>query len=103
MPLSYIGTFLSAYYGPNAEMLGNIKAEIWHYRAVQDVGAYLKNIMIFFVVDTMSFVVNGILLWTTCKINVLEVLKNMQKTFWLIWACQETALYLEVKIKQNLD
>ena len=103
MPLTYIFCFLSAFYGPNAEILGNVKATVWHYIGVQDVGAYLKNVMIFFVVDAMSFVVNGILLWTTCKINVLEVLKNMQKTFWLIWACQEGALLMEVKIKQNLD
>ena len=103
MPLTYIFCFLSAYYGPNAETLGNVKAEVWHYLAVQDVGAYLKNVLIFFVVDFMSFVINGILLWTTCKINVLEVLKNIQKTFWLIWATQEAALYIEVKIKQNFE
>ena len=84
-------------------MLGNVKATVWHYRAVLDLGAYLKNIIIFFVVDTMSFVINGILLWTTCKINVFTVLKNMQKTFWLIWATQEAALYIEVKIKQNFE
>ena len=100
MPLTYILCFLSAFYGPNAEILGNVKATVWHYRAVLDLGAYLKNIMIFFVVDTMSFLINGILLWTTCKINVLEVLKNMQKTFWLIWATQEAALYIEVPKNQ---
>ena len=103
MPLTYIFCFLSAFYGPNAEILGNVKATVWHYRAVQDAGAYLQNIMIFILVDFSSGIINGILLWTTCKINVLEVLKNIQKTFWLIWATQEAALYIEVKIKQNFE
>ena len=99
MPITYVICFLTAYYGPNAEILGNVKASIWHYRAVAEPVAYLQNIFIFFLVDFSSGVINGILLWTTCKINVFTVLKNMQKTFWLIWATQEAALYLEVKIK----
>ena len=98
MPLTYIFCFLSSYYGPNAEILGNVKATVWHYRGVQDAGSYLTNIMIFFLVDFSSGVTNGILLWMTCKINIFTVLKNMQKTFWLIWAMQEAALYLEVKL-----
>ena len=100
MPLTYIFCFLSAFYGPNAEILGNVKATVWHYRAVQDAGAYLQNIMIFILVDFSSGIINGILLWTTCKINVFTVLKNMQKTFWLIWATQEAALYIEVPKNQ---
>ena len=99
MPITYVICFLTAYYGPNAKILGNIKASIWHYRAVAEPVAYLQNIFIFFLVDFSSGVINGILLWTTCKINVFTVVKNMQKTFWLIWATQEAALYLEVKIK----
>ena len=103
VPLFYICSFLIAYYGPNAEVLGNVKLSIWQYRSVEDPAPYLKNVVLFFVIDFMSAVCNGILLWTTCKINVFKVLKNLQKTYWLIWACQEAALFLEVKIKQNLN
>ena len=103
VPLFYIVSFLIAYYGPNAEVLGNVKLSIWQYRSVEDPAPYLKNVILFFAIDFMSAVCNGILLWTTCKINVFKVLKNLQKTYWLIWASQEGALFLEVKIKQNLN
>ena len=36
-PLAYAISFSMAYYGPNAELLGNIKSDYWHYEAVQDV------------------------------------------------------------------
>ena len=29
IPFTYLLTFLMAYYGPNAEILGNIKLTIW--------------------------------------------------------------------------
>ena len=33
MPLAYMSCFIVAYYGPNANVLGNVKNGYWHYQA----------------------------------------------------------------------
>ena len=32
MPLAYLSCFIVAYYGPNADVLGNVKNGYWHYK-----------------------------------------------------------------------
>ena len=97
IPFTYLLTFLMAYYGPNAEILGNIKLTIWQYQSVADIEDYIKNLLKLLVIDFLSFATNGILLWITCKINVFKVLKKVQAQFWLIMTIQEAFLFFEVK------
>ena len=89
VPLTYMICFAIAYYGPNAEILGNIKLDLWQYKPVLDFGNYMKSILILFIVDLMSLVINGKLLQTTCNINISKVLQNIQSEFWLIMAVQQ--------------
>ena len=96
IPLLFITTFVMAVYGPNAELIGNVKLTIWQYEAVTDINELLKNICLFFAIDFSSAIVNGLLLWTTCKINCLKTLKKMQKEFWHILGIQEALLFLVV-------
>ena len=98
VPLTYMICFAIAYYGPNAEILGNIKLDLWQYKPVLDFGNYMKNVFILFVVDFMSLVINGIILQTTCNINIFKILKNIQREFWLIMAAGQ-ALALASVIK----
>ena len=97
IPFTYLLTFLMANYGPNAEILGNIKLTIWQYQSVADIEDYIKNLLKLLVIDFSSFATNGILLWITCKINVFKVLKKVQAQFWLIMTIQEAFLFFEVK------
>ena len=87
-----------AYNGPNGELIGNVKLTIWHYQAVLDINKFLEKVFLLFVIDFFGAVVNGFLLWTTCQINCLKILKNMQKEFWHIMGLQEATLLLSVKI-----
>ena len=86
-----------AYYGPNGELIGNVKLTLWQYQAVKDINKFLKNIFFLFSIDFFGGVVNGILLWTTCKLNFLKTLKDTQKEFWHIMGVQEAFLFLTVK------
>ena len=86
-----------AYYGPNAELIGNVKLTLWQYEAVTDINEFLKNIILLFAIDFSSGVVNGLLLWTTCQINCLKTLKNIQKGFWHIMGLQEAVIFVSVK------
>ena len=73
VPLSFIICYAILYYGPNAEILGNVKLDLWHFRPVLDFGNYVKNVFILFVVDLMSLVLNGVLLPATCNINIFKI------------------------------
>ena len=98
VPLLYIITLIMAFYGPNAELIGNVKLTIWQYEAVTDINELLKNIFIFFIIDFSSAIVNGFLLWTTCRINCFKILKQMQKEYWHTMGMQEAVLFLTVKM-----
>ena len=103
IPFTYLLTFLMAYYGPNAEILGNIKLTIWQYQSVADIEDYIKNLLKLLVIDFVSFATNGILLWITCKINVFKVLQKVQAQFWLIMTIQEAFLFFEVKFNYTFQ
>ena len=86
-----------AYYGPNANLLGNIQLTIWHYQSpIVEIEAMVYNVGLLFLVDLSSFVINGILLWYFCGINLMRTLKNLQQKFWLAFAIAEAFLIMEV-------
>ena len=88
---------MMAYFGPNAKILGNIKLEIWQFdRPITDIEAYTSKVSILMGVDLFSLVVNGILLWTFCRINVLKVLKKLQQKYWQFFAIAEGYILMEV-------
>ena len=96
VPITYVLCFLMAYYGPNAEVLCGFKLTLWHHQAVVDVEKALKTLGLLISIDFMSGVLNWILLWTTCKINLLKVLQKLQAEYWLIFAVLEGRIMFEV-------
>ena len=91
---------LLAYYGPNAELLGNIKLAIWQFQnPISDIGAYTFNVAVLLIVDLVSFMINGIVLRIFCKINVLKVIHGLQKRFWHVFWAAESFLLMVVRLK----
>ena len=97
VPITYILCFAIAYYGPNAEILGNVKLTLWHYKPVLDIGHFMTNLFVLFGFDFMSLVINGIILRTTCNINIFKVFQKLQSEFWLIMAVQQAYSLIEVR------
>ena len=54
VPLIYMLCFAIAYYGPNAEIMGNLKLTLWHFKSVLDIENYMKNLFMLFSVDFMA-------------------------------------------------
>ena len=71
-PLSYLTTVLLAYYGPNAEILGNIRNGCWHFKPIQDIGQLVFHVAIMFIIDSSSAVIVGYWLFKACSINFVE-------------------------------
>jgi len=80
-PLAFILAFISAYYGPNGELLGNVLATIWQYEAIEDAPGFLMIVLMFFVVDFCSTIVTSIVLKLCCNINFFTVLLGMEKEY----------------------
>ena len=97
VPFTYILCFAIAYYGPNAEILGNVKLTLWHYKPVLDIGNFMTNLFMLFGFDFMSLVINGTILWTKCNINIFKVFQKLQNEFWLIMAVQQAYSLIEVR------
>ena len=94
---TYLTLIIMAYYGPNAEILGNIKLRIWQFQnPISDIYIYVYNVGLWLSVDVFSLIINGILLWHFCKINVMNTMKKLQTTYWRIFAIAEAYIFMEV-------
>ena len=70
IPAGYTIVMLMAYFGPNAEIIGNIKNSQWQYSAINDLDETLFWINMMFLVDFASVVICGIVLRIFCKMNI---------------------------------
>ena len=96
VPLTYILCYAIAYYGPNAEILGSVKLDLWQFKPILDFDKYMTSLFLLFSVDFLSLITNGIILWTTCNINMFKIFQKIQSEFWLIMAVQQAYSLLEV-------
>ena len=86
-----------AYFGPNANLMGNIKLEIWHLeRPITDINAYLLKVSLLMIVDILSLLINGMVLWHFCNINIMWILNKLQRNYWLLFAIAEAYSLMEV-------
>ena len=84
VPLVYLSTFLIAYYGPNANILGNIRNDYWQFTAVKDVETLMVNVFKMFFIDLCSILIGGMFLWKFCSVNLLFKCCRMMNSYWKI-------------------
>ena len=82
VPLSYLTTMLFAYYGPNAEILGNIKFGCWQFQPIEDIGKVVIAVMTMFIIDSSSAVIGCFWLWKSCSINALDKTFKVVRERW---------------------
>ena len=82
VPISYSVTFLMAFYGPNAEILGNVGNCYWYFKKVENVNQVLIGVYQMFFLDTLSAVIGGVFLWRFSSINILHEYCHVVKNFW---------------------
>ena len=100
--LIYLVLIPMAYFGPNAELLGNIRLSIWQFqRPIEDIEAYLFRVTLLLGADLLSVVINAGMLWYFCKINLLTMLKKLQKSFWHVFAIADAFIITEVNLYDN--
>ena len=92
VPLVYFLCFCSAYYGPNADLIGNIGNSYWQYNAVKDVGKTIENISMFFFIDFGSLVISGALLWTLTRVSLYRAFCFYQKEYGVVFLINLTCI-----------
>ena len=85
-PLAYALSFAMAFYGPNAELLGNVKSEYWQYTALEDVSWTFLVMLGLFLVDIVTLALNSSILWIFSRVNLFEEFGSVLKKYWLILA-----------------
>ena len=86
VPLSYALSFSMAYYGPNAELIGNIKNGYWQFKAVDDESWTFLIMLGLFTTDLVCLVVNAIIIWNSSNVNILREFCFTLKKNWYIMA-----------------
>ena len=81
VPFCYLLCFISAYYGPNANLIGDVGNNYWQYSKVDDVQHTIQYICVFLAIDISSLVICGYILWVVCGINVFKAYGALQKEF----------------------
>ena len=77
LPIIYSLAFTITYYGPNAEIMGNIKGEFWHYNnKVDDITIPLSKIGLFIFLDLLRVVFISFALWKWCNISLFQNFAN---------------------------
>ena len=102
MPIAYSICLWMAYFGPNAEIIGNVKNSYWQYSAIKNIDVTLVWIAIMFLVDFGSTVISIVLLRWFCKMNILTMYLQVQKQMWYILAIQQGYLVSEVSIAYHI-
>ena len=80
-PLCFLIVFTMAYFTPVGVLVGNISNGYWAFQAIDDISFTLTRMAMFFVVDFISTLASGSILWFACKINFWTVLVQLQKEF----------------------
>ena len=96
VPLIYLLSFCTAYFGPVGVLFGNVKIDYWHHRPVQDFGEAVENVVVFFFIDASSLIVCSVILWTVCRINLYRVFIILQEEFGVLFAMNLAPLVTSV-------
>ena len=86
IPLAYAICFAMAYYGPNANLIGNVRNDFWQYKAVNDAGWTFVVMFGMFAMDLVSLFLNAGIIWVTCNINLLKEICIILQKYWFIMA-----------------
>ena len=86
IPLAYAIGFAMAYYGPNGHLLGNVKNDEWHFKAVVDARWTFTVMFGLFAIDLISLLLNSTIVWTCCKIKILDEFCTVMQKYWYIVA-----------------
>ena len=86
VPISFIGSYIIAYYGPNYDIIGSVGCSYWTFDKVEDILAFLMPVLTMAILDCGSALIAGVLLLKFCQVNIIEEYNSMIKKYWMLLA-----------------
>lgn len=71
--LSYVLGYLAVYFGPNAELMGLVKADVWHFEGSPGLEDVLKDVLFMVAIDIALFILTVVFVKSRYGINMLEI------------------------------
>ena len=107
VPIVYAIGFATAFYGPNATIIGDVKNGYWNYKEVKDPDKMFTRLFQMFSIDLLSIICTTAILWIFCKINFFLELCKVLKKYWFIMAMKiavnAQVFYLTKDINLGMD
>ena len=103
VPLVYLFCFITAYYGPNAEIIGNIKNDYFQCQKVEDPVHAIQNMAMFFFIDSGSLILSSFILWTFGRINLYRAFCFYQKEYGVVFVINTTFILFIVSIRNYIS
>ena len=97
-PLCYILCFMTAYFGPNSRLIGNMGNSYWQYHKIENVEQSIEFVFIFMFIDLGSLVVVSILLWRLFRINLYRAFSVLQNEFCVGFSASLAVAFNAVRI-----
>ena len=72
IPIIYGVSFVIAFYGPNADILGNVQNDYWQFEKTNSLVDKLSNVGIFFCVDSFRALISASVIWYFSGLNVYK-------------------------------
>ena len=70
VPIVYICSFIIAYYGPNASIIGNVKNDYWQFEKVENLVKKFENVLILLAIESCRGLLFGMILWHYYRLNM---------------------------------
>ena len=96
--ISFLLVLALTYYGPNGNLFGNIRRNIWTFEEIANIDETLMNIGKFFIVDFSSTLISAMVLRIYCKINLWNVFLQLQTEFGKYFVIALSRLLIAVSI-----
>ena len=103
IPLSYAANFATAYYGPNATMLGNVRSNYFDFKEIDDIDYLFTTMVQMFAVDLCGVLVTAITLWIFGKRNILNEYCKIMKKYWFILAIKLAGMFFTTFAQNDVN
>ena len=85
-PIIFLITFIMAYIGPNATIIGNVQNNYWQYHKIEDPLSYVCGILLMTAIDFLSAGISLSLVWGFYEINCWQFIQDKIATLFTIMA-----------------
>ena len=88
VPLTYAICFAMAYYGPNAELIGNVRNGYWQYKIVDDASSTFLVMLGLFTMDLVCLSLNAYIIKIYGDVNIFKEVCIVLEKYWYIMALE---------------